>query len=112
MTPTLARPKTPQPADKAPTRTDSHGDPLPPGALRGLGTLRHRYPDWRCRLQSLPDGKTLLCGGPHDVRWINLADGWVRRSWSLPRGMSLCGFDPDGRRALLMKQRTLELWDL
>jgi WD40 repeat protein len=108
----LARPGTAQGPDKVATRTDSHGDTLPPGALLRLGTLRHRYPDWRCRFQSLPDGKTLLCGSPQEVRWIDLADGRLRRCWPLPRGMTLCGFSSNGHRALLMKQRTLELWNL
>jgi RNA polymerase sigma factor (sigma-70 family) len=46
--------------DKAAVRVDLHGDPLPPGAITRLGTLRFRAPDEIEWLTFAPDNKTLL----------------------------------------------------
>jgi WD40 repeat protein len=51
------------PPDRKAVRADRHGDPLPPGAIARLGTLRfgHRAVKWSVAFA--PDGKTLLAGG-------------------------------------------------
>jgi hypothetical protein len=67
-----------------PTRTDSYGDPLPPGALVRLGTVRFRP---CCRNGSgdlfafTPDGKGLLTAGGRD-KPISL---WERETGKLLR---------------------------
>lgn len=98
-------------------RVDRLGDPLPAGALLRLGTLRHRDISgmFGTRLL-LSDGKTLLFSGPNDVRaelhWMDTTTGRITESWPAPKGLTACGFAPDGRLALFAGDTTLRLWDL
>src|SRR5262245_7519236 len=59
-----AAPQEQQPqAEKQAARTDRHGDPLPPGAVARLGTVRWRPNAEIAALVYSADGKTLLAGG-------------------------------------------------
>lgn len=67
------------PAAAAP-RTDAHGDPLPPGAVARLGTLRLRHSGGVRALAFAADGKTLASAG--DDRTIRL--------WDVATGKEVC----------------------
>jgi RNA polymerase sigma factor (sigma-70 family) len=68
-------------------KTDQYGDPLPPGAVVRVGTIRFRHAEGvRCSVFS-PDGKTLITGG-HDglLRLWDLATGKELRRFVGHRG--------------------------
>jgi WD40 repeat protein len=95
-----------------PTRMDRHGDPLPPGAVRRLGTVRYRFSYFQSIRQNLPDHKTALVSTETKVHWVNMVDGRWLESWTLPQVFTVCGFSPDGRRAFLSNYKDLQIWDL
>src|SRR5262249_50920933 len=61
LAPGLAAAEEKIPADR---RVDRYGDPLPPGAVACLGSLRLVGPDWPGNVAFSPDGKLLASGGP------------------------------------------------
>src|SRR5581483_1121905 len=96
-----------------PPRTDLYGDPLPPGAVARLGTLRLRHADVAA-LTFSKDGKLLIsCSRDGEVRVWDAATGkLVRRkrlAWKVraPNGLLQApdhiSLAPDGA--------TAEAWD-
>jgi WD40 repeat protein len=76
-----------QPVEPGPARpaaaTDRYGDPLPPGAVARLGTLRLRHPGPIRSVAFAPNGRSLLAAGD---------DSPVRR-WAVPDGKPLGWFE-------------------
>jgi RNA polymerase sigma factor (sigma-70 family) len=95
-----ARPA-PVPAE-AELRRDLSGDPLPPGALARLGTLRFRAPDEINELAFAPDGKSIVVSSRAGLFLFEAASG--KRIKRLPTPESMWGpedrlaFSPDGKR--------------
>ncbi|HTU90740.1 MAG TPA: sigma-70 family RNA polymerase sigma factor [Gemmataceae bacterium] len=107
------------PAAPAEARKDRYGDPLPPGALARLGTVRQRAPD--SHLAVTADGKEIVAVGDDlTVRRFDAQTGELRsinqlpktsgtglfRTWLSPRGtfvLTACNIGP---------RYHLELWDL
>jgi RNA polymerase sigma factor (sigma-70 family) len=103
---TLAvEPEQPAPV-KEEQRADAKGDALPDGAVKRLGTLRHRVQTWPLPWLPLPDGKSYLtahrAGGQElEIRRIDYATGLPAETWKVPPFQNVVGFSPDGRQALL-----------
>jgi RNA polymerase sigma factor (sigma-70 family) len=94
-------------------KVDLLGDPLPPDALRRLGTLRHRHLSlWYAPKQLLPDGKIVVTTNDQEIRWVDMTTGKLADSWPLPKGHQCRGLSPDGRLALLFDESAMSLWDL
>src|SRR5438552_11298692 len=94
-----------------PTRTDTHGDPLPPGALARMGTIRFRQGSNVESVVYSPDGQVLASGGETVCLW-HVATGKPlhRLTFSQFHGGGLA-FSPDGR-TLATAGEGLCLWDV
>ncbi len=83
-------------------RRDRLGDPLPPGAIARLGTLRFRAPDAVEALAFAPDGKTIAASARAGVFLFDTDSG--KRLKHLPTSEAAWGrdnplvFSPDGKR--------------
>jgi RNA polymerase sigma factor (sigma-70 family) len=82
-------------------KADAQGDPLPPGAVARLGTVRYRFSGTNAVF--LPDGKTVVSAGPGNA--IKL---WDARTGRLAREIDTGNFSgavaalsADGRRVAL-----------
>jgi RNA polymerase sigma factor (sigma-70 family) len=63
LTPGVVAPDQPKAKDEKQTRTDRHGDSLPPEAIARLGTVRFRSGSFDAGLMFAPDGKVLVSHG-------------------------------------------------
>src|SRR5262245_892153 len=76
--------------------TDLYGDPLPPGALARLGTLRLRMKDGAGAIALSPDGKAVAAAGHDAVRLWDAATGKEVRRFEGPFGSVWhLAFSPD-----------------
>jgi RNA polymerase sigma factor (sigma-70 family) len=107
----------PAPKAAAPARTDRYGDPLPPGSVARLGTVRFRHDGEATALAFAPDGATLasVCSG--EVILWDSATGRERRRLPIQvtgggLGTGPLDFSPDGRILAVADPREgLSLWD-
>lgn len=83
-------------------RTDLFGDPLPPGAVARLGTMRLRYAS--C-LAFSPDGKVVATAQWNTVHLWDAVSGKQVKRLSAPEFqwyVSTVAFSPDGRKVAVM----------
>jgi RNA polymerase sigma factor (sigma-70 family) len=95
--------------------TDSWGDPLPPGAMARLGTLRFNSPDHVVFLAFSPDARALISQAPDGVRVWETATGKELKHLPALAGYSHGGdkLSPDGKTlATADPSGVLGLWDI
>jgi WD40 repeat protein len=90
------------PARGAPPATDALGDPLPPGAIAPLGTvrLRHTAHDAVACVAFSPNGKTVVNGGRSGGCAWDVATGEQLDWFRMRLPVSAAAFTPDGKTLL------------
>lgn len=116
--PNTEAPAVPPPAEaparaKDEPRRDLYGDPLPPGAIARLGTLRFRIPDEVQSLALAPDGKTLAVSTHAELFFLDAASGKRIRQRLMAEGPVAIAagavnpliYSADGKRLLARGQK-------
>lgn len=101
---------------ETPPRTDLYGDPLPPGAVARMGTIRLRGASDRVAFS--PDGKQLISTDWLSIRTWETATGKLLKRTPLyaPAGQAIpsfveCLLTADGKSLVAAAKDTLYLWD-
>jgi RNA polymerase sigma factor (sigma-70 family) len=104
-------PREPSPAQAtlSTARTDRYGDPLPPGALARLGTVRFRHAGWINRLAFSPDGTRLAEAGNYRMGLLETTSGRLVRQFG--DCVDALAFLEGGKR-ILAGGENLIVWDI
>jgi RNA polymerase sigma factor (sigma-70 family) len=96
------------------TRTDLYGDPLPPGALVRMGTVRFRHHSFLGDVAFSPDGKILVAGGyGGSILLYDAATGRkLRELQAAASQFAALAFAPDGKTFAAAGSRRIQIWDV
>jgi WD40 repeat protein len=102
----------PAPDQKPRVATDAYGDPLPPGAIARLGTIRYRFPAANAIAYS-PDSKTLAVAcGSKIVHLVDAGSGKEIRRFATKEHVGRVVFAPDGKTLVAGTLFHLHLWNV
>lgn len=107
----------PRPAADAadrPAGADLFGDPLPPGAVARLGTVRWRHGGWITAVVVSPDGRTIVSAAGRTIHLWDAATGKERRRLLGHEDDVACvAFTRDGKTlASGSSDNTIRIWDV
>jgi RNA polymerase sigma factor (sigma-70 family) len=106
-----------KPAPEPPAPADRYGDPLPPGALARLGTVRFRLGGLFYACAFSPDGKTLAAGSMGgQIHLFEAATGKIRQLLEhspMKLDVMILAYSPDGQiLASGSMDGTIALWEI
>src|SRR5262249_54201831 len=94
--------------------TDLHGDPLPLGALRRLGTVRLRHKESVSSVAFSPDRRLVAAGTDSGVIqfWDAATGKEARRIEGHDDRLTSLAFSPDGKLLASAGSKSIYLWDV
>jgi RNA polymerase sigma factor (sigma-70 family) len=101
----------PKPEKSKQPRLDIYGDPLPPGAVQRLGTIRFRLPNGFGKPKLSPDGRTFVSAVENAVLLCDGSNGRVIRRFPTSR-VDAVAFSRDGKLLAIGDADELRLWDI
>ncbi len=108
--------ETPKRASDKHALTDLDGDPLPPGAVARMGTMRWRYIGTAISVVYSPDGKMIATGAINEgpiILWDAATGKELRRLEEEPGIRGGFVFSPDGKQLAWAKEGSwVGLWDV
>src|SRR5262245_33926209 len=96
---------------KSAPRLDRYGDPLPPGAMARLGTVRLKPGRNIDFVAFLPGGKTLVSPGWKSICFWDVATGREASRIEVPRHLGPMAISCDGKTLAATSHPNVYLWD-